>query len=191
MYNSESKILAEYEKAKKWDKYEKVFSRLGVLSFFIFMIMIIISALTLSLNDTSPTKIFNSYCWAAILFFTILFTSLRNIAEQISFKKSMEILIDSNDDEGEKDHLPVVRRQHTIICITAFCALIVADFIIFYFVAFNLTLPLNILINKPLFIIMLACLIFFALNYMIYKYKFSKLNNEVTVAYGKYIEKKR
>lgn len=110
MYNSESKILAEYEKAKKWDKYEKVFSRLGVLSFFIFMIMIIISALTLSLNDTSPTKIFNSYCWAAILFFTILFTSLRNIAEQISFKKSMEILIDSNDDEGEKDHLPVVRR---------------------------------------------------------------------------------
>ncbi|EMU48551.1 hypothetical protein ABNIH24_17849, partial [Acinetobacter baumannii ABNIH24] len=26
MDNSESKILAEYEKAKKWDKYEKVFS---------------------------------------------------------------------------------------------------------------------------------------------------------------------
>ncbi|EPJ9275058.1 hypothetical protein, partial [Acinetobacter baumannii] len=178
MDNSESKILAEYEKAKKWDKYEKVFSILGVLSLFIFMVMIIISAITLSLNDTSPTKIFNSYCWAAILFLAVLFTSLRNIAEQISFKKSMEILIDSKDAEDEKDQLAVVRRQHTIICITAFCALIVADFILFYFIAFNLTLPLNILIHKPLFIIMLACLIFFTINYLIYKYKFNKLNNE-------------
>ncbi len=38
---------------------------------------------------------------------------------------------------------------------------------------------------------MLACLIFFTINYLIYKYKFNKLNNEAMVAFGKHLDNKR
>jgi Triose-phosphate Transporter family. len=192
MNPEESAIIVEYEKIKRWEKIERLLSVMAKISYVIFVIMMAVSALYQGFSGIAEKSLFNSIGWAAICFISILLTSLRNIAQQIAFKKSMSILInESKKSEDDIDSLAVLRREHSIMLITAFVALIVADFILAYFISFKITLPLLVLIHNPLFIIMLSCVIFFVFNYIVYHYKHHKLNNEVMGSISSHVKKKR